>query len=304
MPNGLLLLDKPAGLRSAQCVAGVKQLLGGRVGHAGTLDSTASGLLLVLLGTATRLSDYAMKLPKVYEALVRLGASTDTCDASGRVVFRGDSSKTDESAFDRALCSFWGTRMQRPPEISALKVNGKPSYQRAREGEALPPAPRPVAVTSAERRSSLTEGAVRISVVCGKGTYIRALVRDIGERLGCGAHVEELRRLSIGPFRVSEACAPDGLSAGFQGYFRSPREVGSAFHRVLLTAEAEDRLLKGLYVPLAKAGRYVPGTVALRDGLCVEGASMIGFADLMEAENGLVLKPRANVAAENREVMG
>ena len=293
MPNGLLLLDKPTGFRSAQCVAKVKCLLGGRVGHAGTLDSTASGLLLVLLGTATRLSDYAMKLPKVYEALVRLGTSTDTCDASGRVVFRGDPSKIDEPAFDWVLCSFWGTRIQRPPEISALKVNGKPSYKMARGGEEAPPlTPRPVTVASVERCSPLVDGAVCISVTCGKGTYIRALVRDIGKRLGCGAHVGELRRLSIGPFRVSDACPPDGpLKCS-----RSPREVGSAFHRVLLTPEAEDRLLKGICVPLTEAGRYVPGVVALKDGLCVEGVSMIGFAELAEAEGGLVLKPRANVA--------
>ncbi|MDR2527553.1 MAG: tRNA pseudouridine(55) synthase TruB [Synergistaceae bacterium] len=300
MLNGLLLLDKPVGFRSAQCVAKVKCLLGGRVGHAGALDSTASGLLLALLGTTTRLSDYIMKLPKVYETLVRLGVSTDTCDASGRVIFRGDPSKINESAFDRVLCSFWGTRMQRPPEISALKVNGKPSYKTARGGEEAPPlTPRPVTVTSAERRSPLADGAVCISVTCGKGVYIRALVRDIGERLGCGAHVGELRRLSIGPFRVSDACPPDGPLK----YFRSPREVGSAFHRVLLTPEAEDRLLKGLYVPLTGAGRYVPGVVALKDDLCVEGASMIGFAKLVEVEGDLVLKPKANVAVRS-EVAG
>ncbi|MDR1049020.1 MAG: tRNA pseudouridine(55) synthase TruB, partial [Synergistaceae bacterium] len=140
-PAGLLLIDKPVGARSADCVAGVKRLLKRlcpagtpRVGHAGTLDSTASGLLVVLVGPATRCSDYVMLLPKVYEAVVRLGFSTDTCDASGRPVFRGDAAKVDEAAFDRALCSFLGTRMQIPPGISALKVNGRASHRTVRAG--------------------------------------------------------------------------------------------------------------------------------------------------------------------------
>ncbi|MDR2180135.1 MAG: tRNA pseudouridine(55) synthase TruB [Synergistaceae bacterium] len=304
MPNGLLLIDKPVGLRSAECVAHVKRVLGKnldismRVGHAGTLDSTASGLLLILLGTATRLSDYAMKLPKHYEAAVRLGVSTDTCDASGQVVFRKDASYVDPSLFDRALCSLWGTRMQRPPEISALKVNGTASHKTARAGQTSGLLPRPVAVTSAIRCSPLTGERARISVMCGKGTYIRALVRDIGEILGCGAHVEELCRLSLGPFHQGDACTPENVHPG---RIRSLREIGTWFHRVVLTDEAEDRLLKGLRVPAAEAGRYLPGTVDLRHGLCVLGKKMIGFADVIEdvieKEND---KNAVNNAIENK----
>jgi tRNA pseudouridine(55) synthase len=296
MPNGLLLIDKPVGLRSAECVAQVKRLFGksARTGHAGTLDSTASGLLVVLLGAATRLSNYVMKLPKVYEAVVKLGFSTDTCDASGRVVFCGDAAKVDEWAFDRALCSLWGTRMQRPPEISALKVNGKESYKMTRKGQAPELSPRPVVITSAVRCSPLANHRVGISVTCGKGTYIRALVRDIGAILGCGAHIEELRRLSTGPFHRADACAVEDAD---EGRLRSLREIGAPFHRVLLTDEAERRLLSGLCVPAAEAGRYIPGTVELCHGLCVEGRKMIGFVHVVEAENGGVfLKPKANIA--------
>ncbi|MCL2010065.1 MAG: tRNA pseudouridine(55) synthase TruB [Synergistaceae bacterium] len=304
MPNGLLLIDKPAGLRSAECVARVKRLVtkNTRVGHAGTLDSTASGLLVVLLGAATRLSDYVMKMPKTYEARVRLGVSTDTCDASGQIVFRGDAAKIREEAFDRVLCSFWGTRAQRPPEISALKVNGKPSHMITREGGEANLAPRPVDVTSARRCSPISDGVVRISVACGKGTYIRALVRDIGEALGCGAHTEELRRLSIGPFSVNEAQTPDSLAdSGISEKLRSLREVGGEFHRVVLTADAEKKLSHGLCVPLAEAGRYVPGNLELRHGLCVEGEAMMGFADIALGEGrggAFTLKPRVNVAVD------
>ncbi|MDR3265781.1 MAG: tRNA pseudouridine(55) synthase TruB [Synergistaceae bacterium] len=323
MPDGLLLIDKPDGLRSADCVARVRRRFGKntRVGHAGTLDSTASGLLVVLLGSATRLSDYVMKLPKTYEAAVHLGKATDTCDRSGQVVFCGDATKVDETSFDSALCSFWGERMQLPPEISALKLNGRPSHRIAREGGDARPARRPVLVTSLSRGTPISEGRVKISVTCGKGTYIRSIVRDIGLTLGCGAHVAELRRLSTGPFRVEDALMPD-LSGGeffgrgvpgrkIEDCLRSPREIGPAFHRVLLSRDAERRLMSGLCVPLADAGRYVPGFVELSGGLCVEGENMIGFADVvpcpasekngkgtgLESEKSVpCLKPRANIA--------
>ncbi|MDR2176086.1 MAG: tRNA pseudouridine(55) synthase TruB [Synergistaceae bacterium] len=295
MPNGFLLVDKPAGLRSAACVALVKRLLAGnspakeKVGHAGTLDSTASGLLVVLLGAAARCSDYVMRLPKVYEAIVRLGAATDTCDASGEFVFRGDASKADERAFDRVLCSFLGTRMQVPPAISALKVNGRAAHRTARAGGDPGLAARPVTVTSAARSSPLADGRAKITVTCGKGTYVRAIARDIGERLGCGAHVETLRRLSIGPFRVSDACAPEAADAQ---RLLPCRSLGSVFQRVLLNADAERRLTNGLSVPLSEAGRYVPGTLSLESGLCVEGGTLFGFAGLDEK---FLLRPQTNI---------
>jgi tRNA pseudouridine(55) synthase len=295
MPSGFLLVDKPAGLRSAACVALVKRLLTGgasakaKVGHAGTLDSTASGLLVVLLGTATRCSDYVMRMPKVYEAVVRLGIATDTCDASGECVFRGDASKVDERAFDRVLCSFLGTRMQVPPEISALKVNGKAAHRTARAGGELKLDARPVFVSSAARSTPVADGRAGITVTCGKGTYIRAIARDIGERLGCGAHVEKLRRLSVGPFRVSEACAPEAADAG---RLLPLRAAGGVFQRVLLNADAERRLANGLAVPLSGAGRYVPGVLPLASGLCVEGRAFFGFAGLDE---NFLLRPQTSI---------
>jgi tRNA pseudouridine(55) synthase len=321
VPDGLLLIDKPKGLRSTECVARVKRRFGRdtRTGHAGTLDSTASGLLVVLLGAATRLSDYVMKLPKTYEALVCLGAATDTCDGSGRTIFCGDASKVDEPAFDSVLCSFLGERMQLPPEISALKVDGRVSHRIAREGGQARPAARPVLVTSIRRRSSIRGGRVKISVTCGRGTYIRAVVRDIGALLGCGAHVAELRRLATGPFRVDDALSEAGEEwRRIEERVRSVREIGPSFHRVLLSRNAERSLMNGLCVPLAEAGAYVPGSVELAGGLCVEGENMIGFADIIENEEpekigekrgmekfktGAVprLKPRTNVPARPKD---
>jgi tRNA pseudouridine(55) synthase len=234
-----------------------------------------------------------MLLPKVYEAVVRLGFSTDTCDASGRPVFLGDAAKVDEAAFDRALCSFLGTRMQIPPGISALKVNGRASHRTVRAGGESELRARPVRVTGAFRRSAVADGRAAISVTCGKGTYIRALARDIGSLLGCGAHIESLRRVSVGPFDAAGAQAPDELDLE---RLRPLREAGIPFQRVLLTADAERRLTDGLSVPLSEAGRCVPGTMELKYGLCVEGEALFGFAEL-ESSGGLAafLKPRTNI---------
>ena len=299
--NGLLLVDKPVGLRSAECVACVKRIVGKdtRVGHAGTLDSTASGLLILLLGQATRLSDYVMKLPKVYETGIRLGIATDTCDGSGEIVFRGNAAKTDENLFDEVLCSFRGERMQAPPGISALKTGGRPFHRVVRAGGDACPEARPVRMTSVRRCSPISDGYVKILVACGKGTYIRSLVRDIGVKLGCGAHVAELRRLSTGPFCVADAELPEKLKAETDLRLRSPAEVGTMFHRILATPDTERRLLNGLCVPLAEAGRYVPGSVDLSEGLCVEGENMIGFAKIQEDNTGdfsvPCLRPEANI---------
>jgi tRNA pseudouridine(55) synthase len=265
------------------------------VGHAGTLDSTASGLLILLVGAATRCSDYVMRLPKVYEAGIRLGFSTDTCDASGQPVFRGDAAKVDGAAFDRILCSFLGTRMQVPPGISALKVNGKVSHRTVRAGGESGLRARAVCVTSLSRRSALEDGRATISVTCGKGTYIRALARDIGALLGCGGHVESLRRVSVGPFDVADAQAPGDPDLD---RLRPLREAGIPFQRVSLTAGSERRLTEGLTVPLSEAGRYLPGTIELRHGLCVEGEKLFGFAEL-EPSGGLgaLLRPRTNIVS-------
>ncbi|MBR1672323.1 MAG: tRNA pseudouridine(55) synthase TruB [Fretibacterium sp.] len=323
MLSGLLLIDKPEGLRSTDCVNRIRRALQAygvngsmppsgtsdlirkpRAGHAGTLDSTASGLLVLLLGGATRLSDAVMTLPKVYRAALRLGRATDTCDYSGQTVFEGDASRVREADVDRALFSFLGWRMQRPPEISALKKDGLPSHKRARAGQEVALEPRPVFIRAIRRTSSLSKGCVEVEVLCGKGTYIRSLARDLGERLGCGAFVESLRRLSIGPFCVKDALSPEeakALALRGQLPLRSPRELGPLFRRIELTQEAETRLLHGLNVYLAGAGRCAPGRDTPGCGLCVTGRGMLGFAGRVEEEGMLLLKPRANILFDVRE---
>ncbi|MCR5347805.1 MAG: tRNA pseudouridine(55) synthase TruB [Fretibacterium sp.] len=309
MPSGLLLIDKPVGLRSTDCVNRIRGALSPgkkrnklRVGHAGTLDSTASGLLILLIGRATRLSDAVMALPKVYRAELSMGRATDTCDYSGQTIFEGDASGVREADFDRMLFSFLGWRMQRPPEISALKRDGLPSHKRARAGHEVVLEPRPVFIRSIRRTSPLSGGRVEIEVLCGKGTYIRSLVRDLGERLGCGAFVASLRRLSIGPFYAERGLSPDEAEALSlqQLPLLSPREIGALFRRVELTEEAEKLLLYGLDVPLTEAGHCAAGREPPGSALCVAGRRMLGFAERVEADGKVFLRPRANVLFEEK----
>ena len=303
MPNGLLLINKPEGMRSTDCVNGMKAASGKKfkVGHAGTLDSTASGLLILLIGSATRLSDMVMMMPKIYRATLCLGQATDTCDASGQAIFHGDPSGVTEADIDRLLPSFQGWRMQRPPEISALKVGGRASHKLARSGQAVDLPPRPVFIQSIRRVSPLREGRVKIEVHCGKGTYIRSIARDIGEMLGCGAFAESLFRFATGPFNTDRALPPrhvEDLVRGGSFPVRSPREVGAFFHRVLLTPEAEGKLSRGIPIPLSGAGRCVPGVMPYGDGLCLEGAKMIGFADCLRRKGFILLKPKLVIPVE------
>lgn len=304
MLTGLLPIDKPVGVRSTDCVSKVKAILrracGGempKIGHAGTLDSTASGLLLILTGTATRLSDYAMMMPKVYRAVIRLGSSTDTCDYSGAVTFEGDCSGISGSDVDDVLPPLWGMRMQRPPVISALKKDGRPAHKLARAGEDVDLASRPVFMRSVRRTSDVTDGRFGIEVACGKGTYIRSIARDIGDALGCGAHIESLRRVSLGGFCADDAVSFDELLSSEADALpiRPIRDICPQFHRIELAPAAEAKLADGISVPLVGAGRYIPGVVPPDRALCAAGANMISFVKMNRDGGRLMLKPAANI---------
>jgi tRNA pseudouridine55 synthase len=207
-PDGLLLVDKPIGITSHDAVAQVRRALSTRrVGHAGTLDPMATGLLLMGVGRATRLLRFLGDLPKTYEATMRLGVETTTLDAEGDVV-RTTPVEASDVALRAAVGSLVGDSMQRPPAFSAVKVGGRKLYDAARKGEVLEAAPRPIHVESFEvvgRRGD----DIDVHIVCGGGTYVRVLAADVGTVLGCGAHLTALRRSAIGPFKASDASPPD-----------------------------------------------------------------------------------------------
>ncbi len=211
--SGFLIVDKPVGVTSFSIVALVRRLTGvRRVGHAGTLDPLASGVLPVAVGQATRLIEYLDDELKTYIARVRFGVATDTYDAEGAVTTTADGSFVTDALVERELQVFVGDIEQTPPLYSALKVAGKPLYRYAREGEAVDVASRVVHV---ERVALLSfdDGVAEIEVVCGKGTYIRSIAHDLGARIGCGAHLAALRRTSTGGFALDDAHSAETLSA-------------------------------------------------------------------------------------------
>lgn len=205
--TGILPLDKPVGMRSTACAEAARRVLGGKikVGHGGTLDSTASGLLLLLIGPATRLSSYIMEIPKCYETVVRFGVETVTDDASGDIISETEADSVTDAAIDGLLPAFIGWRMQEPPQISAVHVRGERAHKLVRGGMSLPIKPKPVFIRKIERLGTVSQATVPLRISCRKGTYIRSLARDMGRRLGCGAHVQSLRRIASGPFGADNA---------------------------------------------------------------------------------------------------
>lgn len=209
-PEGLRLVDKPKGVTSHDVVDAVRRALGTRkVGHAGTLDPMATGLLLVGIGRATRLLRFLSDLEKTYEGTGFLGVETDTLDADGEVVRTADVSVSEQD-LARAVAGRVGDSLQRPPSYSAVKVGGRKLYEAARKGEELEAPPRPI-VVSAFDVIAYEPPEFAFRVVCSSGTYVRVLVADVGTVLGCGAHLARLRRTAIGPFGVADASPPDAL---------------------------------------------------------------------------------------------
>ncbi len=186
-----------------------------RVGHAGTLDPAATGVLLVCLGQASRVSEYLMELRKVYRATVRLGVSTTTYDAEGEVTATAEASGITEETVRAALKGFIGEIMQTPPAYSAVKVGGERAYRMARRGEAVALKPRRALVYRIEVLR-YDPPHLEIEVECGKGTYIRSLAHDLGQALGCGAHLSALCRTRVGPFSVEDTVTVEELERGFE----------------------------------------------------------------------------------------
>jgi tRNA pseudouridine55 synthase len=206
--SGLLLIDKPAGITSHDAVDRVRRTRGIRkVGHAGTLDPSATGLLLIGVGRATRLLRFLGDLPKVYEGTGVLGVETTTLDAEGEVI-REAPVEVSESELREAMTSFMGRIEQVPPAYSAVKVGGEKLYRAARAGRTVEAGPRSVEVFAFDL-TNFDSPRFDFRVRCSGGTYVRSLVTDVGARLGCGAHLERLRRTSIGPFSVENALSPD-----------------------------------------------------------------------------------------------
>lgn len=227
--SGVLVVDKPTGLTSHDVVQIIRRGTNiRRAGHTGTLDPRASGVLVILIGPAVRLSEYVSASDKRYQAVVRLGTSTDTYDADGRVLSTSPVEISEEQ-FEQVLQQFVGTIEQVPPPYSAVKVKGKKAYEMAREGEEVDLEPRTINVYSLELLEWAPPEAV-IDVYCSSGTYVRSLAHDLGEKLGCGAHLVGLRRTKSGRFTLRDAVPLRKLREAF--------DTGTWYQFLIPAAEA------------------------------------------------------------------
>jgi len=227
--SGVLVVDKPIGLTSHDVVQIVRKGTNiRRAGHTGTLDPRASGVLVILIGPAVRLSEYVSASDKRYQAVIRLGTSTDTYDDDGRVVSTSPVNIT-EAQFEENLMKFVGEIEQVPPPYSAVKVKGRKAYEMAREGEEIDLEPRKIQVYSLELLEWAPPEAV-IDVYCSSGTYVRSLAHDLGEALGCGAHLVGLRRTKSGRFTLRDAVPLRRLREAF--------DTGNWYQFLIPAAEA------------------------------------------------------------------
>src|SRR5512136_1116484 len=268
--SGVLVVDKPVGLTSHDVVQVIRRGTGiRRAGHTGTLDPRASGVLIVLIGPAVRLSEYVSASDKRYQAIIRLGATTDTFDADGRFTSKDQMVEITEEQFDAALKTFVGEIIQTPPPYSAVKVHGRPAYDMAREGEEVELEPRKIQVYSLDLLEWAPPEAV-VDVYCSSGTYVRSLANDLGANLGCGANLTGLRRTKSGRFTLRDAVPLRKLRDAFVD--------GTWYQHLIPAAEAlsdwKSVELTNDQVDAIRHGHRVPGDPAL--GPMARGISEAG----------------------------
>lgn len=217
MLDGLFLIDKEPDYTSHDVVQEVRRIVRQRkIGHCGTLDPAATGLLVATAGKATRLTRFLIRAPKVYTGTIRFGIVTDTYDSRGQVVAEHSVEALDRQAVDRVMTRLVGTFEQVAPPFSAKKHKGVKYYEMARRGEEVPEASKNVTVYEFRPTDELRDGCLQFSLSCSSGTYVRSLAHDLGRSLGCGAHLAELRRLQVGPFKVEDAVTLEALRASLE----------------------------------------------------------------------------------------
>ena len=294
--DGVLLLDKPLGLSSNDALIRAKRLyLAKKAGHTGTLDPLATGLLPLCFGEATKFSQDLLEADKTYEATMRLGIRTTTGDAEGEAIDTRDVT-CDEAQVLAAMANFRGEITQVPPMYSALKRDGKPLYEYARAGQTVEREGRQVTIHALDLIACALP-LVTFRVTCSKGTYVRTLAEDIGEALGCGAHLVALRRTGVGALTLEHAVTLDALSdapeAERDGWIQPVDALLSSFPAVHLDADATRRFLHGQRLKLAEVSAQ-----PLEDGrvrvYANEGAKLLGVA---KAGEGVLAPERLVVTA-------
>lgn len=285
--SGILLLDKPAGMSSNQALQRVKRLYAAaKAGHTGSLDPLATGVLPLCFGEATKFSQYLLDADKVYETRITLGIGTETGDAEGAEIARADASGITEAGVEDVLESFRGVIEQRPPMHSAIKRDGQPLYKLARAGIEVERPTRTVRISRLERRRLCIaqQSHLDIEVACSKGTYIRSLAADIGDALGTGGHVQELRRTAVGPFAIGQCVSLSALQA------LRDRDELAAMDALLLPMDRALEHLPLLRLPESSGfylsqGQPVQVRNAPRDGMvrvALESGEFLGVGEILD----------------------
>ena len=281
--NGILILDKPLGISSNKALQEVKKLLfAQKAGHTGSLDPLATGLLAICFGESTKMANYIVDSEKHYRVTGLLGSTTVTGDTEGDVLEEKPVPPFDRTQLESILEQFTGEIMQIPPMYSALKHNGEPLYKLARQGIEIEREPRPITIYSLSLLD-FTETTFTLEVICSKGTYIRTLVEDIGEKLGCGAHTIELRRTSVGPFTEKDMVSMDTLVDAEQNdrealnnYVKPVETALIDFPEVKLSPDAAYYVRQGQAVTVPHAP--TSGSVCL----FAEDTSFIGIGQILD----------------------
>jgi tRNA pseudouridine55 synthase len=289
--HGLLVVDKPGGWTSRDVVDRAQRWFprGTRLGHTGTLDPLATGVLVLCVGVATRLTEYVQDMDKFYRAGLLLGARSDTDDADGILTQVAGARAPEEAALGNALRSFVGEIAQVPPAYSAAKVTGRRAYDLARQGEAVLLKARPVRIYGINL-VAYAYPRLGLEVHCGKGTYIRSLARDLGERLGCGALVESLRRTRVGPFDAGDGLAVDSDPEAARRALRPLAAAVVGLPRIELSP-AEVRLLRwGQAVALRDSPLRFPLPAVAADVAVFSGPNQLAAVCRWDPESG-TLRP-------------
>ncbi|MCC6419827.1 MAG: tRNA pseudouridine(55) synthase TruB [Gemmataceae bacterium] len=288
-PHGLLVLDKPGGMTSRDAVDRAQRWFprGTRVGHTGTLDPLATGVLVLCVGAATRLTEYVQRMAKIYRAGVRLGARSDTDDADGAVTPVTDATPPDLDAVRHCLDGFRGPITQVPPAYSAVKVTGRRAHELARRGQEVDLQPRTVEVHGIDILDYAWP-RLEVEVYCGKGTYIRSLARDLGERLGCGGLIETLRRTRVGPFDAADAVHLDVPPAEALACLRPVAQAVADLPRLALGAADARRLAQGQVVRVGpQVLRVARDAGAVEAAVFGPGEAFVGVARIDAAHGTL-----------------
>lgn len=283
--HGILLLDKPSGITSNAALQKVKQLFNARkAGHTGSLDPIASGMLPLCFGEATKFSQFLLEADKQYQVTAKLGIKTATGDIEGEIIHQQEVQGITEACLQAIMQQFCGLITQIPSMYSAIKHQGQPLYKLARQGLEVERKPRPVTIYKIELLNYRENDCFEFTVHCSKGTYVRTLVEDIGEALGCGAHVTALRRLSAGPYSVNQMISLEALEALFaergngagDSYLLSVDSSVASWPLVTVSETAAYYLKQGqaIIVPHAPVAGWV--RVTLKDG------SFLGVAEILD----------------------